>query len=234
MKSKIQAQKVDESAMRCIAGSRNPLKSRFESKIRTKIFSKSFRRSVCLFTPLLHMARRANEEAQQLHNYVNKLLRDTGLENIRDLESFMSDQDLWGQFPSRHLPRVDRKFIRSKYVNFKVWNFMVPVTWLLSKGCIENRPQVTRPNFKSLLNLFKKTWRTICRFSEVTYEFSNNKNLFANSFLTKWMSLHCLMINYCCIIVFTFRFNNEGIFSYLTVCCNQLHLYLMRHLTMED
>ena len=231
MKSKIQAQKVDESAIGC--------NCRIQKSVKISLWIQNPDKNIFKkFPPIrlpVHPPPTNGKEGKRgspTTTYINKLLRDTGLENIRDLESFMSDQDLWGQFPSRHL-RVDRKFIRSKYVNFKVWNFMVPVTWLLSKGCIENRPQATRPNFKSLLNLFKKTWRTICRFSEVTYEFSNNKNLFSNSFLTKWMR-HCLMINYCCIIVFTFRFHNEGIFSYLMVCCNQLRLYLMRHLTIED
>ena len=233
MKSKIQAQKVDESAICCNCRIQKSVKISLWIQNPDKNIFKKFP-PICLpvHPPPTHG--KEGKRGSPTTTYVNKLLRDTGLENIRDLESFMSDQHLWGQFRSHHLLRVDRKFIRSKYVNFKVWNFMVPVTWLLSKGCIENRPQVTRPNFKSLLNLFKKTWRTICRFSEVTCEFSSNKNLFANSFLTKWMSLHCLMINYCCIIVFTFRFNNEGIFSYLTVCCNQLRLYLMRHLMMED
>ena len=40
-KSKIRAQKIDESAFRCSYRIRKPLKSRFESEIRTKIFSKS-------------------------------------------------------------------------------------------------------------------------------------------------------------------------------------------------
>ena len=39
--SKIRAQKLDECAFRCSCRIRKPLKSRFESEIRAKIFSKS-------------------------------------------------------------------------------------------------------------------------------------------------------------------------------------------------
>lgn len=102
--------------------------------------------------------------------YINKLLKDTCLENITvDLESFFSDQDLWGQFSSRHLLSVDTKFIKSTVhkstSKFEILWFQLHEL-LLSKGCIENRPVATQPNFKFLLNLFKKTGRTICHFSE--------------------------------------------------------------------
>ena len=51
-KSKIRAQKIDESpTSAAIAGSGNPLKSRFESEIRAKIFSNSADPFACIFTP---------------------------------------------------------------------------------------------------------------------------------------------------------------------------------------
>ena len=51
-KSKIRAQKIDESpTSAAIAGSGNPLESRFESEIRAKIFSNSADPFACIFTP---------------------------------------------------------------------------------------------------------------------------------------------------------------------------------------
>ena len=48
---------------------------------------------------------------RQSENYIliNTLLRDTGLENVRDLEMCTRDRASWGQFSSRRLLGVDRK-----------------------------------------------------------------------------------------------------------------------------
>ena len=44
-----------------------------------------------------------------VHNDINKLLRDTSLEVVRDLESCMKDQALWSQLSSRRHLDIDRK-----------------------------------------------------------------------------------------------------------------------------
>ena len=41
--------------------------------------------------------------------YIDTLLWDTGLENVRDLENCMRDRAIWSQLSSRRLPGVDRK-----------------------------------------------------------------------------------------------------------------------------
>ena len=42
-------------------------------------------------------------------NYVDTLLRDTDLENVKELESCMEDRVVWRQRSSRRLTDVDRK-----------------------------------------------------------------------------------------------------------------------------
>ena len=41
--------------------------------------------------------------------YIDILLWDTGLENVRDLENCMRDRAIWSQLSSRRLPGIDRK-----------------------------------------------------------------------------------------------------------------------------
>ena len=114
MKSKIQAQKVDESAICCNY-------CRIQKSVKISLWIPNPDKDIFKnFPPIrlpIHPPPTHGKEGKQgspTTTYVNKLLRDTGLENIRDLESFMSDQDLRGQFSSRHLLSVDTKFIRSK------------------------------------------------------------------------------------------------------------------------
>ena len=45
----------------------------------------------------------------QLTQLTQLILRDTRLENVQDLESFMRGPALWGQFCSRRLLSLDRK-----------------------------------------------------------------------------------------------------------------------------
>ena len=54
------------------------------------------------------------QEEQQLH-YINTLLRDTGLENVKDLDSCIQDRalSLWGQFSS-HRPLCFNQLQRTK------------------------------------------------------------------------------------------------------------------------
>ena len=42
-------------------------------------------------------------------NYIDTLLRDTGLNNAKELERCMADRDVWRKFSSRRLPDADRK-----------------------------------------------------------------------------------------------------------------------------